>query len=381
MGRKYLGTDVFNQAIDRMAVLYKEGHRVVVSFSAGKDSGVCLEVCRIAAREAERLPVEVVMRDEEIMYPGTYEYAERVAADPEISFNWLCARQPIINVFNRKDPYWWVFDERLQPEEWVRQPPSYAQWIPEKSIDQMTMPKRFPPAEGKTLFAVIGLRISESRGRMYGLFSSGGYLTGANQYGVRNCRPIYDWTDGDVWKAINDNKWDYNRAYDVMQASGVPRNKLRIAPPTMNAMGIAELSKAAAAWPLWFNKVCKRLPGVRTAAKFGLRAVTPSRRLGETWEECFKRECITEAPAPWIAERATKAMNAILSTHTHHSTSPFPEVSPCYTCFANLGSWRSLCLALYNGDPFSLKTSNANGYVEPEFFRAGAGTWGGKPSF
>lgn len=381
MGRKYLGTDVFNQAIDRMVALYKDGHRVVVSFSAGKDSNVCLEICRIAARETGRLPVEVVLRDEEIMYPGTYEYAERVAADPEIKFNWLVARQPIINVFNRKEPYWWVFDERLKPEEWVRQPPAIAQFIPQKSIDQMTIPDRFPPAEGKTLFAVIGLRISESRGRMYGLFSSGGYLTGANKYGVRGCRPIYDWTDGDVWKAIGDNKWDYNRAYDVMQASGIPRNRLRIAPPSMNAAGVSELSKAAAAWPLWFNKVCKRLPGIRTAAKFGIRAVTPSRRLGETWEACFKRECITEAPAQWIATRATKAMNVTLSAHAHHSTAPFPEAAPCFTCYANLGCWKSLAFACYNGDPFSQKTANANPYIEPEFFRAGAGTWEGKPSF
>lgn len=381
MGRKYLGADVFNVAVDRMVALYKEGHRVVVSFSAGKDSGICLEICLIAARETNRLPVEVVLRDEEIMYPGTYEYAERVAARPEVQFNWLIAHQPIINVFNRKEPYWWVFDQKLKPEEWVRQPPAIAQYITQKSIDQMTIPARFPPAPGKRLYAVIGLRISESRGRMYGLFSSGGYVTGENKYGVANVRPIYDWSDSDVWKAIHDNKWDYNKAYDTMHAAGVPKNKLRIAPPTMNAAGIGELAKAAAAWPKWFNKVCTRLQGVRTAAQFGMRAVSPSRKLGETWEQAFKRECITEAPAPWIAERATKAMNTMLSAHGHHSTSPFAEVDPCYTCFANLGSWKSLCMALYNGDPFSLKTSNANQYIEPEFFRVGAGYWEGKPSF
>lgn len=380
MPRKYLGTDVFNQAIDRMKALYAEGHRVVVSFSGGKDSTCCLEVCTIAATETGRLPVEVVLRDEEVMYPGTYEYAERVAARPDISFNWLIARQPVINVFNRKAPYFWVFDPMLKPEQWVRQPPAIAQWIKELSIDRMTIPERFPVPSGKTLFAVVGLRTQESRGRMYGLFSSGGYLTGANKYGVRNARPVYDWTDGDVWKAIKDNGWDYNTAYDTMHAMGVPRSRLRIAPPTMNAAGIGELAKAAAAWPKWFARVCQRLPGVRTAAQFGLRAVTPVRRLGETWEETFKRECIEQAPAKWIADRATSAMEKMLSTHTHHSTSPFPEVDPCYTCFSNLGCWKSLALACYNGDPFSLKCGFLP-YVEPDFFRDGAGKWGGAPSF
>ena len=119
MTRIMLDADVLASAIERMKALYLDGHRVVVSFSAGKDSGVTLEVCRIAAKEAGTGPVEVVMRDEEIMPPGTFEYAERVRALPDVSFHWLVARQPIINIFNREVPYWWVFDATLDPEQWV----------------------------------------------------------------------------------------------------------------------------------------------------------------------------------------------------------------------------------------------------------------------
>ena len=115
MPRRKTGLNVFDQAIDRMVEVYEQGHRVVVSFSAGKDSGVAMEICAIAAALTNRLPVEVIMRDEEIMFPGTFEYAERVAARPDIDFHWIYARQPIINVFNRENPYWWVFDPLLDP--------------------------------------------------------------------------------------------------------------------------------------------------------------------------------------------------------------------------------------------------------------------------
>ena len=85
------GRDVFDEAVDRMTSLYSEGHRVVVSFSGGKDSTICLELARIAAAATGRRPVEVVMRDEEIMLPGTFEYCERVAEMPDVDFNWVYA--------------------------------------------------------------------------------------------------------------------------------------------------------------------------------------------------------------------------------------------------------------------------------------------------
>jgi len=381
--RQLLGTTTFDSTLDRLIRLYEEGHRLVVSFSAGKDSTCVLECAILAARLTGRLPVEVVLRDEEIAFPGTYEYAMRVAKRPEIKFHWLVAHQPIINCFNRANPYFWVFDNTLPPEQWVRQPPTdrpecNVTFIDEINIEQMTIPSRFPPPEGKNLYAVIGLRVQESRGRLYGLFSSGGYITKPNRWGVRNVRPIYDWSDGDVWKAIGDNGWDYNKAYDTFMSMGVKRKDLRIAPPTMNPAAVDLLRLGSQAWPRWFDKVADRLEGVRTAAMFGKRSVSPNRRQGETWEECFTRECIDEAPA-WIAKRAVEMRDTVLRAHGRHATTPLPEVTPCRPCFGNLGSWKGLTNALYGGDPFSVKTNLP--YVEPEFFRPGAGTWGGKASF
>ncbi|NWJ46440.1 MAG: phosphoadenosine phosphosulfate reductase family protein [Chloroflexi bacterium] len=379
MPRLKTGENVWDAAIGRMVELYEQGHRIVVSFSGGKDSGVALEICIIAASITNRLPVEVIMRDEEIMFPGTFEYAERIAKRPEVSFHWIYACQPILNVFNREEPFWWVFDPLLDPEQWVRQPPARAYKIPDMSISRMTIPERFPPAPGKKLYAVIGLRVAESRARMYGLFSSGGHITKENEYGVANVRPIYDWSDGDIWKALSDNKWDYNSAYDVMYRLGVPRKNLRIAPPTMNASGVEHLAMAERAFPKWFEKVCKRLPGTRTAAHYGKRVVQPYRQVGETWEQCFKRTCIDTAPQ-WIKDRAIYASTRIVSTHSVHSTYPLPEVTPCYMCQGNAGSWKKLAEGCYNGDPFHQKVWLLP-EVEPEFFRPGTGKWGGKPTW
>src|SRR5688572_16949050 len=72
--KQFSSTNVYDAALQRLVDAYKEGHRLVVAFSAGKDSTAVLEMAIQAARITGNLPVEAWMRDEEIMYPGTYEY-------------------------------------------------------------------------------------------------------------------------------------------------------------------------------------------------------------------------------------------------------------------------------------------------------------------
>jgi predicted phosphoadenosine phosphosulfate sulfurtransferase len=372
-----LGTTVFDAAVARLREQYEEGHRIVVSCSGGKDSLVCMETAIIAARQAGRLPVEAVTREEEIIPPGTREYLARVRDRPEVELHWLVAHQPSINAFDREQPYWWIMDPQVDPDLWVVQPPPYAEHIADYNIEAMTIPERFPPPPGRELRAVVGLRVQESRGRRFGLYSSGGYLTKPNPWGVRNIRPVYDWLDGDVWRAIHENGWDYNDAYDVLHRAGVPRSQLRISPPTMSAGSGDVLRVLAAAWPSWWDRVCRRLPSVRTFAQYGKRAVTPQRGAGETWEACFKRTCIERAPA-WIAERAELQMGRTLSAHGVHSSTPLPDVGMCKVCGSGLGSWRELARALYLGDPFSVKCRSLP-YVQPERFRSGEPRWGGIP--
>lgn len=377
--KSILKTNVFEESIKRMEKIYSEGHHIVVSFSGGKDSTAMLEVCMIAARNTGKLPIEVIMRDEEIMFPGTFEYCERIAKRKDIKFYWYIMNQPVVNMFNRACPYFWVFDPLLPKEKWVRQPPDYAIYLKDNSITRMVTPERFPADEGKKIISCIGLRAQESMNRKMGIMSSKGFMTKhPNSCGVYYARPIYDWTDSDVWKIIKDDNLDYNKAYDVMFRLGLPKNLLRIAPPTMAVAGIRNLKVAYQAFPEWFDKVCERLPGVRSAVYFGRRVVEPHRRLGETWEECFHRECIKDAPK-WIADRATKLKGGVTKAHQTHSSTEIPQIKRCVRC-GMIGSWKSMAYAMYFGDCFSQKQKFLP-EVEPEFFRPGSGKWLGKPTF
>lgn len=390
MGRARLGRTVLDESMDRLRSVMGAGNRIVVACSGGKDSTVCVELSAMVAEELGYGPIDVVVQEEEVNFPGTYEYLERLAQRPDINMHWLVMQQPMINIFNREQPYFWVMDPLLSPDDWVRKPPAFAEFVREKDINQMVVPRRFPvevgPAQGaanvswtqappgQKLVKVLGLRASESVNRLFGIHSSGGYMTGGDKLGVFSCRPIYDWSDADVWRFMSEFKLDYNKAYDTMRVMGVATKNLRLAPPTMNGAGVAHLNLSARAWPKWFDRVCTRLPGVRTAAQFGVRVVSPQRRLGETWEQCFYRECVEEAPE-WIRDRSLQVVDYVQKRHGRHATTPLPETKGC-RCLANLGSWEMLARVMWSGDPYSVRTGGILPYVEPEFFRPGAGTWG-----
>src|SRR6187401_673734 len=92
--------------------------------------------------------------------------------------------------------------------------------------------------------------------------------------GVYGCRPIYDWNDGDVWHAIRQQGWEYSTAYDVMNRAGVSRSQMRTAPPS-SSYAVNMLPFAAQSWPQWWDKVCRRLPGMQSAAQYGKRVLQP----------------------------------------------------------------------------------------------------------
>ena len=390
MARQLIGKDVFQAAYDRLAEIYKRNHRVVIAFSGGKDSTACLEMAILVARDLGRLPVEVCICDEEIAYPGLYEFAERTANRPEVDMNWLVLNQPGVNAFNRAEPYFWIMDPQLDPEDWVRKPPSYAKvGLEDNSIVMMINYRNFPvehhPSNAgwdwdetrQCLVNVLGLRAAESARRLLGLHSSGGYMTRSTAVGTYTSRPLYDWSDGDVWKFLYEMNADYCKAYDVFLRMGVKRNKLRLGPPTISTYSVEQLKLASKAWPHWWDKVCERLPGVRLAAQFGSRVCKPYRRKGETWEDCYRRENLGPDTPDWIRERSQMFMDKKLKAHAAHATSPFPDVKGCISCGGSGASWKSIADVMFSGDPQGLKTANILPLIHPEFFRKGAGSWAG----
>lgn len=367
MAKSMLLVDVYTEGLRRIESLYKKCHRVVVSFSGGKDSTVLLHLAKEAARNTGNLPVEVIFCDAEIAWPGTFEYIEDVSDDPEVDFYWVMQGGSTSNCYNRECPLFWPFDERYE-DVWMRRPDEQAYWIAELSFSGLVHPVRFPPREGKKLVYLTGIRVEESIMRRRSIASSGSFLTRhPNDWGAYAARPLYDWTSGDVWKFIADNNIPYNTAYDTMVRGGLSRRDMRVSStPALSVQQIPCLQIFRRSHPTWFAKACARLPGLKLAALYGSRAMAVEPNKGETYKQCFFRHLNGERTPAWVVQQSTVGLKTLLGAHkVHSSAADFGDTDACQSCAV---SWKTMVSKMYVVNGFGTAGDWNSAQFRPNYY-------------
>ena len=265
--------NVYDAAIKRFEYLFDNFDKVVVSFSGGKDSTVCLNLALEVAKKKNKLPLDVYFWDEEAIHPDTIEYVERVRQLPEIRFKWLCIPIRHRNACSRKEPYWQCWDPHKK-DLWVRDMPDNPDVVTEMKEFKWgdSVPDIahyvYGPEHG-TVADVRGIRADESLRRYRSVAQKtklnwlGGPRNGHN-YPVS---PIYDWTTFDVWTAPRLFGWDYNRSYDIMSMLGVAPSTQRVCPP-YGEEPLGGLWIYAQGWPQLWHKMINRVHGAATAGRY-----------------------------------------------------------------------------------------------------------------
>jgi len=346
-----LNESCYDLSIKRIEYLFDTFDYVTVSFSGGKDSTVCLNLCLEVARKKNRLPLNVYTFDEECIPPETVEYMDRISDNPDIDFKWYCV--PIVhrNACSRKHPYWnpWDSDKK---DIWVRELPAKAitdfDGFERVGLDQLGM-NMFPPTLG-TVALVMGIRSQESitRHRMvavkhgFGAFMSP-FMTSSRVPGTLSQRsrtsknitkayPAYDWQTEDVWVAPKLYGWDYNHAYDVMQKAGIPLASQRCAPP-FGEQPIRGLHQFKTCWPELWSKMTARVPGAATAARYARTelygnqaAYTAPLPEGMTWEQWTLY--LLSKLEPKSRSEASNAIFQCIKMHRKRSKNAMPDSVP-----------------------------------------------------
>jgi len=357
------GKTVLEMARARTLECYERFDRVVVLFSGGKDSTACLQLAIEAAGTTSRLPVNVVFYDEEAIPPETVEYMARVGDRPDVQLAWYCIPAEQRNACSRKSPNWWPWaleDQKL----WVRPLPDHPSVIVKEPVGfarqtlLLLTPILFPPTCG-TVCAIMGIRVQESITRRRAVTSTAGNDAWLKPYGdaknVLKAYPIYDWNLEDVWLAPNLMGWDYNRAYDQMEAAGLSRNESRCSPP-FGEQPIRRLWTYRVCWPELWDKMIARVPGANTAIRYANTELYGLAADGKPDGLTYRDYCasLMERLEPESRAEMAKNIKMLVRQHHRYTDEAMPDEEPHRLSGFNWRDMIPLCLA--GGNKFGRQT-------------------------
>jgi predicted phosphoadenosine phosphosulfate sulfurtransferase len=361
--------NVYDLAIERINHAYDLYDHIAVLFSGGKDSTVCVQLALEVARARNKLPLDVVTFDEEAIPYQTEDYMRIVANNPDVNFRWYCLPVLMINACSRLEPNWWCWDPD-EKDKWCRPlPPEAITELKGFQIQPREKRLHLPELNGLlwdiskvgTVGVILGIRAMESMTRQRAVtkrakdnyiveYDDGGFSKGS----IWKIYPIYDWTDHDVWTAPNKFEWDYNHAYDVMEAAGVPASQQRCSP----AFGFEPIQKLwtyKTCFPEIWEKMIYRVAGANTAIRYATTEIYGYGRLPEKpsdmrWEEFIVHFVKKQSPenAPKVAYRLKEAIRQ------HHTKTLDPILYEAAHHESGL-SWKFLLMLAMRGDPKNRK--------------------------
>lgn len=352
-----LEENVYIAAIERIHLLYDRFDTVMVSFSGGKDSTVCLNLALQVATERNRLPLDVCFVDEEIVTPQTEQYVERVRSRSDVRFKWLCLPVEHRNACSRTQLYWhpWL---GVDKNKWVRELPEGAiTWgdVPTFKLG-MTVPDAIPLVYGPergSVACVRGIRTQESIRRLQSVTKreTDNWIC-KNPVGMYGnyfpTSPIFDWMTEDVWVAPQKLGWDYNKTYDLLSLLGTPPSLQRCTPP-FGEEPLNGLHQYAQGWPELWHKMLNRVDGVATAGRYALTDLYGTKPKapppGMTWKDwCYS--LLDLYPSDTKRQVAASVVQ-ILKLHQSKTKRPIPEID---SDPASGVSWKWLCQIINRGD-------------------------------
>lgn len=263
--------DVVEAAKSRIRNAFRNGVKVYLSFSGGKDSIVLanLTYSLICAGEIDPSLLVVQFVDEEAIFPciekSVKDWRKKFLL-AGAQFEWYCVEVRHFNCFNElSEEESFICWDSEKRDVWVRQPPTYAirshpLLKPRKDNYQSFMPRVC--MDGITM---TGVRAAESVQRLQ--YMSRMNLGGKGITERRQIFPIYDWKTNDVWLYLLNERVEIPEVYLYLWQSGAAKNQLRVSQffSVDTARSLVQMNEY---YPDLMERIIRREPNAYLAALY-----------------------------------------------------------------------------------------------------------------
>lgn len=267
----YKENNVFEEALERIRMLFDTHDDIIVSMSGGKDSTVLFNLALTVAREKNRLPLKVFWLDQEAEWQHTVDYMDYIMHLPEVEPYWFQIPFNFTNSLSPQSNFLRVWDE-TQADKWIH---------PKSDISIKENPSKYDRfhdlmtnltgycTTSENCAVLVGMRIAESQNRRMAICFGKAHFRGITWCQVKKGNkqvfwPIYDFTNDDIWTAIGKNHWKYNEVYDFMYRWGRSKHDMRVS-ALIHETAWQNLEMLQEFEIKTYNRFTARIPGISTA--------------------------------------------------------------------------------------------------------------------